>query len=292
MLDLNHSRTAEATAAIRACHLRYDSPLVFADPYAAQLTSPWWRAVASNPVLHWSIVRGLLGALRPVHGWILVRDQLTVDDLRVFVANGGRQYVSLGAGFDSIALRRPEWLQGVRIIEVDHPATQAVKLARIAASGVTLPLPDFETVPVDFEQGNLADGLARSGFEATQPAFFAWQGVIYYLTAAAIADTLGHIAARAAAGSELLFDFLLPEFGLQDGRRHVWSLARTVTARMGERYISYHTPEQLQGLLDAVGFELIEVQRSHELAARYCANRRDDLTVMHGFGIARARRRS
>ena len=93
MLDRNHSRTAEATAAIRACHLRYDSPLVFADPYAAQLTSPWWRTVASNPVLYWSIVRGLLGPLRPVHGWILVRDQLTVDDLRVFVANGGRQYV-------------------------------------------------------------------------------------------------------------------------------------------------------------------------------------------------------
>ena len=292
MLDRNPSRTAEATAAIRACHLRYDSPLVFADPYAAQLTSPWWRAVANNPVFYWSIVRGLLGALRPVHGWILVRDQLTVDDLRVFVANGGRQYVSLGAGFDSIALRRPEWLQGVRIIEVDHPATQVVKLARIAASGVPLPLLDFETVPVDFERENLSEGLARSGFDGTQPAFFAWQGVIYYLTAAAIADTLGHIAARAAPGSELVFDFLLPEFAVQRGRRHVWSLTRAMTTRMGERYISYHTPEQLQTLLDTAGFELVEVQRDHELEARYCAGRRDDLTVMHGFGIARARRRS
>ncbi len=52
MLDRNPSRTAEATAAIRACHLRYDSPLVFADPYAVQLTSPWWRAVANNPVFY------------------------------------------------------------------------------------------------------------------------------------------------------------------------------------------------------------------------------------------------
>ena len=291
MLDLNHSRTAEATAAIRACHLRYDSPLIFADPFAAQLTSPWWRAVASNPVLYWSIVRGLLGPLRPVHGWILVRDQLTVDDLRVFVTNGGRQYVSLGAGFDSIALRRPDWLHGVRIIEVDHPSTQAVKLARMGASGVTLPLPDFEAVPVDFENENLSDALARSSFDTTQPAFFAWQGVIYYLTATAIADTLAHIAACAAAGSELLFDFLLPEFARQAGRGHVWSLTRTLTKRMGERYISYHTPEQLHSQLDTVGFELVQVQRDYELEARYCANRRDDLTVMQGFGIARARRR-
>lgn len=291
MLDRNHSRTAEATAAIRACHLRYDVPLVFADPYAAQLTSPLWRAVASSPLLYWPIVRGLLGALRPVHGWILVRDQLTVDDLEAFVSRGGRQYVLLGAGFDSIALRRPAWLAGVNIIEVDHPATQAVKLARMAAGGARLPLPDFEAVPVDFEKENLSDGLARSSFDANAPCFFAWQGVIYYLTAGAIADTLAHIAAMSAPGSELVFDFLLPGFALQQGRGHVLSLTRAVTARMGERYISYHTPEELEGLLAKVGYELVDVQRDVDLQARYCAGRKDDLTVMHGFGIARARKR-
>ncbi len=291
MLHRNHSRTAEATAAIRACHLRYDTPLVFADPYAAQLTSPLWRAVACNPLLYWPIVRGLLGALRPVHGWILVRDQLTVDDLKAFVAGGGRQYVLLGAGFDSIALRRPDWLRGVNIIEVDHPATQAVKLARMAGSGARLPLPDFEAVPVDFERENLSEGLAHSSFDASQPSFFAWQGVIYYLTASAIADTLQHLAALSAPGSELVFDFLLPSFALQQSRSHVLSLTRVVTARMGERYISYHTPEQLETLLTRVGFELIDVQRDLDLEARYCADRRDGLSVMHGFGIARARKR-
>jgi len=291
MLDRNHSRTAEATAAIRACHLRYDAPLVFSDPYAAQLTSPLWRAVAGSPLLYWPIVRGLLGALRPVHGWILVRDQLTVDDLEAFVANGGRQYVLLGAGFDSIALRRPAWLHGVKIIEVDHPATQAVKLARVAASGVHLPLADFEAVPVDFEREHLGDGLARSSFDARQKSFFAWQGVIYYLTANAIVDTLRHIAAASAPGSELMFDFLLPGFALQQGRGHVLSLTRAVTARMGERYISYHTPEQLEALLSAVGFDLIDIQRDVQLEKRYCADRCDGLSVMHGFGIARARKR-
>jgi methyltransferase (TIGR00027 family) len=291
MLDRNHSRTAEATAAIRACHLRYDTPLVFADPYAAQLTSPLWRAVAGNPLLYWPIVRGLLGALRPVHGWILVRDQLTVDELEAFVSRGGRQYVLLGAGFDSIALRRPDWLRGVNIIEVDHPATQAVKLARMADSGARLPLADFEAVPIDFEKENLREGLARSSFSTSQPCFVAWQGVIYYLTAAAIADTLQHLAALCAPGSELVFDFLLPGFALQQGRGHVLSLTRAVTARMGERYISYHTPDELASLLSSVGFELVDVQRDLDLEARYCADRRDGLSVMHGFGIARARKR-
>ncbi|MBX9607332.1 MAG: SAM-dependent methyltransferase [Gammaproteobacteria bacterium] len=287
MLDRNHSRTAEATAAIRACHLRHDRPLVFEDPWAEHFTSRLWRTVARSWLLHRTIVRGLLRGLRPVHGWILVRDQLTVDELRRFVAAGGGQYVLLGAGFDSIALRRPVWLDGVRIFEVDHPATQAVKLARMAAGGASLPLPDFEAVPVDFER----ERLAASSFDDTKPTFFAWQGVIYYLSAAAIEATLEDVARVAAPGSELLFDFLLPGFALDRGEGRALSLARLVTARMGERYISYHTPEQLAVLLERAGFELVEVSRDADLAARYCAGRGDDLTVMHGFGIARARRR-
>ena len=86
------------------------------------------------------------------------------------------QYVLLGAGFDSIALRRPAWLRGVKIIEVDHPATQAVKLARMAAGGAHLPLTDFEAVPVDFEREHLGDGLARSSFEPGQKSFFCVAG--------------------------------------------------------------------------------------------------------------------
>ena len=291
MLDRNHSRTAEATAAIRACHLRYDQPLVFADPWAEHLTSPLWRTVAATPLMHYPIVRGLLRGLRPVHGWILTRDQLTVDELQAFVAAGGRQYVLLGAGFDSIALRRPAWLDGVRIFEVDHPATQAVKLARMAAGGVAMPLADFEAVPVDFEREGLAERLAESSFDPRQPAFFAWQGVIYYLSASAIAGTLAHLARSAAPGSELVFDFLLPEFARQRGQGRALSLARLVTARMGERYVSFHTPEELEGLLDQAGFELLGIQRDSDLQRRYCAGRADDLTVMHGFGIARARRK-
>ena len=88
-----------------------------------------------------------------------------------------------------------------------------------------------------------------------------------------------------------MFDFLLPGFALQQGRGHVLSLTRAVTARMGERYISYHTPEQLEALLSAVGFDLIDIQRDVQLEKRYCADRCDGLSVMHGFGIARARKR-
>ena len=82
------SRTAEVTAAIRAAHYCYDRPLLFEDPFALQLTSPAWRRVCRSPWLHGLVIRGLFGALRPVHGWILVRDRVTDETLRNFVAAG------------------------------------------------------------------------------------------------------------------------------------------------------------------------------------------------------------
>ena len=47
----------------------------------------------------------------------------------------------------------------------------------------------------------------------------------------------------------------------------------------------------IERLLSAVDYELVDVQRDLDLEARYCADRRDGLSVMHGFGIARARKR-
>jgi len=286
-----HSRTAEATAAIRASHLLHDRPHVFVDPYALQLTSATWRLVCRNGLLHRLVVRGLLAGLRPVHGWILVRDQFTEECLRRFVAAGPAQYLLLGAGFDSTALRRPSWLGGTPIIEVDHPATQAVKLARMRGIGGGALPRDFEALPVDFEHERLATALRRSGHRPALRTFVAWQGVVYYLTDAAIRETLADLAQQVPAGSELLFDHLLPERLVAADAGHALSLARLVTARMGERYISYHTPAQVAALLDEAGFEVVAHHDDRALEASYLGDRGDDLSAMRGFGIVHARRR-
>lgn len=291
MLSNVRSRTAEATAAIRACHYAHDRPHLFADPYAVHLTSPLWRMICRTRWLHRVVVRGLFRALRPIHGWILVRDRLTEDALRTFAANGGRQFVLLGAGFDSTALRRPAWLSDVEIYEVDHPATQAVKLDRVANLEGAPQVTGFEAVAVDFEHERLGDGLARSSFDGAAPALFAWQGVIYYLSASAIRETLHEIAKLAVPGTELLFDFLLPEWTLEPDSRRVLSFARMFTARLGEKYVSYHTVDGLRTLLAETGFEIVSIRLDRELEQTYIGERDDDLCVMRGFGIVHARRR-
>ncbi len=283
-----HSRTAEVTAAIRASHYLRESPHLFEDPYALTLTSPLWRVICRSKLLHRLIVRGLFEPLRPVHGWILVRDQLTELTLKSCVEAGMKQYVLLGAGFDSIALRRPAWLGATRIIEVDYPATQTKKRERMASIQAVPDEQLFDLVAVDLEHEQLAEAISHSGFSPHEPALIAWQGVIYYLTDRAIADTLSAIAAISASGSQLMFDFLLPDHQMAGRERRVLSFAGMFTARLGERYISFHSAEDIERLLETHGFGVKRMWLDEELEQEFVVGRHEGLPVMRGFGIVHA----
>ena len=54
---------------------------------------------------------------------VIVRARYTEDALSAAIARGVRQYVLIGAGFDSYALRIPPEAKNVAVIEIDHPAT-------------------------------------------------------------------------------------------------------------------------------------------------------------------------
>ena len=107
------------------------------------------------------------------------------------VEHGVRQYVVLGAGLDTFAYRNP--YPGLRVFEVDHPATQAWKRGQLSAAGIAIPT-SLTFVPVDFEQQTLADGTWAVRFRRNAAAFFSWLGVTPYLTHEACMSTLSFIA--------------------------------------------------------------------------------------------------
>lgn len=121
------------------------------------------------------------------------RSRIAEDALSEAVERGVRQIVILGAGLDTYALRNPHSAREIRIHEVDHPATQAWKLERLAEAQIALP-PWLLFVPVDFERDDLGEKLAAAGFEQNSPAFFTWLGVVPYLTQDAIGRTLDYIS--------------------------------------------------------------------------------------------------
>ncbi|HEY5505065.1 MAG TPA: class I SAM-dependent methyltransferase [Sedimentisphaerales bacterium] len=69
----------------------------------------------------------------------VLRSRFTEDRLAAAGSRGITQYVILGAGFDTFALRQPSWAQILKIIEVDHSGTQTVKRSYTAAAGLAMP---------------------------------------------------------------------------------------------------------------------------------------------------------
>jgi methyltransferase (TIGR00027 family) len=214
---------------------------------------------------------------------IAARSRFAEDSLEAAVARGVRQYVILGAGLDSFAYRNPFSAGGLRVFEVDHPATQAWKRDRLREAGVEVPGP-LTFAPVDFEKETLADGLARAGFAADVPSFFSWLGVTVYLTRSAVMATLAYVASRTAPGSEIVFTFLEDS----DASERASSIRDRARAH-GEEWLSFFEPADLALSLRRLGFTVVEHFDAAGVNRRYFGDRRDGLRVAHGGHLMKAR---
>src|SRR5262245_36371831 len=200
MHDAQPSRTAMRVAARRAAHQLLDHPRVLEDPIALPIIGPEAAAkVRSEPLPY----RGRPG--RSLRAFLVARSRFAEDELARAVARGTRQYVILGAGLDTFAYRNPHENAGLRVFEVDFPATQAWKRRKLTAASIAIP-PSLTFAPVDFERQTLAAGLAVAGFDASGPAFFSWLGVSMYLSAEAIDSTLQFVASLPPGGG-IVFDY-------------------------------------------------------------------------------------
>jgi len=231
MIEATPSRTALLTSLMRATHSRRDPSPLIDDPWGDRLIPKSERDRFSERILSRMDPDARVAALGEpdsildnyflaniTYPGVIIRSRYAEDALKAAAQRGTRQYVLIGAGFDSFVLRRPAFANGLEIFEIDHPATQALKIERIRTCGITLPA-SVHFIAADLAHETLASALARSSFRSDEPAFFSWLGVTVYLTREANMATLRAVAASSAAGSELVFTYVdLAEFG-EGGRR-------------------------------------------------------------------------
>lgn len=261
------SRTAMGVAMRRATHQVFDHPPVLKDPLALSILGP----EAADEVRNTPPERRDHPFHRAFRFVMAIRSRFAEDMLAEAVARGVRQYVVLGAGLDTSAYRFP-W-PDVRIFEVDFPATQAWKRRKVAEAGLSVP--DCLTyAPVDFEHQTLREGLAQAGFNAQQPAFFSWLGVVPYLTEPAAMATLRFIA-NLPPGTGVVFDYaMLPSLLPLPERMALAALAERVAAA-GEPFRLYFDPKKLEEDLRGLGFQRIEDLDTTAINARYLRDRAD-----------------
>lgn len=186
------------------------------------------------------------------------------DDVRRAIAAGIRQVVILGAGLDTRAARLAT--PGVRFFEVDHPATQADKRERLAKlAGYPIEAATFASC--DFEREDFLDRLASAGHRAGEPSIFVWEGVVYYLTEAAVRATCTRVAKGCHAATRLAFDLVGKRFASGEMRDPNDQRAHELVAEMGEP-IRFGTDDVLP-LLYECGFRDVDLRSFDELALRY-----------------------
>lgn len=274
MQDGTFSRTAERVAIRRAAHQLLDHPRVLEDPLALRIIGAEAEgALRSNPKEHHAFSRAF-------RAFMAARSRFAEDELASAFAQGVRQYVVLGAGLDTFAYRNPH--AGLRVFEVDHPATQEWKRQQLHAAGIAVP-PSLTFVAVDFERQTLAERLRESGLKADDAAFFSWLGVTPYLTREACLLTLSLIA-KMPAGSGVVFDFAIDHDLLKPGQRQAFDALSKRVARYGEPFQLFFDPSQLQHVLKSLGFNRTELVQGKELNARYFKGRKDGLLVRGGVG--------
>lgn len=203
------------------------------------------------------------------------------------IASGARQVVVLGAGLDTFALRNPYADLGVRVFEVDYPATQAWKRDRLEAAGLAEP-PSLAFAPVNFEHESLAEGLTRAGFKPNQPEFFQWLGVVTYLTKEAVLSTLKFISEVPQAA--VVFEYAEPFENYHAERRAIVSRWAERSAALGEPYLCFFDPIELLQQLRGLGFNIIEDLGPAELAERFFGVSRQDILPVPGPHLVRAHR--
>ncbi len=136
----------------------------------------------------------------------LCRAKYCENALKTSFQTGTAQYVILGAGFDTFAIRERSLTEKHKTFEVDRRLTQEDKRRRLARAGESLPENLF-FVTADLGKDSLGDKLLLSGFDTKKKTFFSLPGAFYHLYRDDTEKILAEIADTAADGSTLLFDF-------------------------------------------------------------------------------------
>lgn len=266
MQEQNPSITALVTARMRSIHTVADPKPLIDDVWggkfapASDLVSLGYvdEPVPSDASVNEETIDQFLRG-SPAYANVIVRSWYTEAALHAAIAKGVKQYVLIGAGFDSYACRRPVEARDLEIFELDHPATQDLKKRRLAECGV----PGDERlhfISADLGQESLESALGRSNFDSKQPAFLSWLGVTMYLSRDANMSTLESVARYCAPGSQLVFSYVdqvIFDMISSAEEQEITELKQRVKS-VGEPFVSGFHPNELQVELQNIGLELEE----------------------------------
>lgn len=242
--------TAKVSCFARAYHYKNNSTHIFKDTAAEALLGDDYALIAQSmtqgigfflPDFNGSPEDGLrLIVARQLSPSVLGRSAFCEDELR---RSGCGQYVIFASGYDTFALRN----DSPTVFELDLPELIADKTRRINAAELHT---SAIFVPCDLADSAWPQALLAKGFNTHEKSFASLLGISYYLTKSEFAALLRSVSALMAVGSEICLDYPCETDSTQTRTN------RALAAGAGETMKAQYSPQEMQALLAACGFEI------------------------------------
>ena len=278
------SMTAIGIAIVRA--IESDKPeaeRICFDPYARQFVNgALYHFVRFFDRLGYSERRG-----PGVMGFLTVRERHIDEYLKTCLADGVQQVVILGAGYDARAYRFEEFKRGVKVFEVDHPATQQAKRKKLEKIFGSVPQ-HVTYVSIDFNTQTLEQRLPEFGYVEQARTLFIWQGVTQYLTPEGVDGTLAFVAQHSAPGSSIIFDYMYTS--LLDGTVRRGEVSKMRRDRwLSNEVLAFGIPEgTITCFMEQRGFTHVHDANFKYLHDTYFSGVNAKRTVADGYAIVSA----
>lgn len=207
------ARTADGPMMFPALEMHYpEGQRITEDEFAFQMLSPAFRmavrAMAWQPLRN-LIARSLDKQMPGFWGGIVARKRYADDLVAEALVSGIKQFVILGAGYDTRAFRLIAPV-GADAFEVDLPENSVQKRAVIERLFGRVPA-HVELVPLNFETDDLENCLAVHGFRRELATMYVAEAVTPYLTENAV-DRVFRALAKAPIFSRLIFTYTRRDF--------------------------------------------------------------------------------
>jgi methyltransferase (TIGR00027 family) len=132
----------------------------------------------------------------------LVRKLGIENEVRNAIAAGAGRVVVVGAGFDTLAWRLHREFPDVQWIEVDHPATQEIKVSSLGQA------PNLRYLPHNLASPRPLSRMFDQGDEGAVPTVIIIEGVTMYLTKEKVAELLKDCARLAGPLGRVILTFM------------------------------------------------------------------------------------
>lgn len=183
---------------------------------------------------------------------------------------GARQYIILGAGYDTFAYRQPDWAKNIQIFELDHPMTALDKKNRLLNSGIQIP-DNVSFVDADFSKNMWQNNLQNnSKFNSEKISFCSLLGVTYYISADDFKNIVIALNNMLPQGSSLVFDY--PDELSYSSRAGMRAQKQALLAGgANEKMCACYSYSELEKLLSDCGFLIYEHLNPWQITQQYFA---------------------